>query len=215
MAIPNRQIGWSQESNLLWEILRQTDQLTKVVSASSPKYKVYTALLSQTNDGSDVQVQSTGTLVIGRTYLIIAEPGDSPGFDFTNVGAPNNNQGTYFVATGTTPNSWGANEGTIDILEYNLGAPEVTVLENTIGDIWWTYSGTGIYEINSNGLFTTDKVQTSLTLWGDDSSTPRFGVVQLNTTSIMYLNVLDGTYSFADFIGGASNNTSIEIRVYN
>lgn len=32
MAIPNRQIGWSQESNLLYEILRQLDQLTKVTS---------------------------------------------------------------------------------------------------------------------------------------------------------------------------------------
>ena len=34
MAIPNRQIGWSQESNLLWEISRQMDQLTKVTSQS-------------------------------------------------------------------------------------------------------------------------------------------------------------------------------------
>jgi hypothetical protein len=34
MAIPNRQIGWSQESNLLWEITRQMDKLTKVVSTT-------------------------------------------------------------------------------------------------------------------------------------------------------------------------------------
>jgi hypothetical protein len=27
MAIGNRQIGWSQESNLLWEISRQLDRL--------------------------------------------------------------------------------------------------------------------------------------------------------------------------------------------
>ena len=178
-------------------------------------YKVYTALLSQNYDGSDEQFQNTGTLVIGRTYYILIDQVDSPGYDFTNVGAPSNTLGVYFVATGTTPNSWGADEGGIDILRYNLGAPTVKVLENTIGNIWWTYNTTGIYEINSNGLFTTDKVQTSLTLWGDDASTPRFGIVQLNSTSIMYLNVLDGTYSFTDFIGGASNNTSIEIRVYN
>lgn len=29
MAIPNRQIGWSQEANLLHEISKQLDRLTK------------------------------------------------------------------------------------------------------------------------------------------------------------------------------------------
>lgn len=27
MSIPNKQIGWSQESNLLWEISRQLDRI--------------------------------------------------------------------------------------------------------------------------------------------------------------------------------------------
>lgn len=34
MAIPRKQIGWSQESNLLWEISNQMDKLTGVVSTS-------------------------------------------------------------------------------------------------------------------------------------------------------------------------------------
>ena len=34
MAIPSKQIGWSQESNLLWEISKQLDRLIKVVSAT-------------------------------------------------------------------------------------------------------------------------------------------------------------------------------------
>jgi hypothetical protein len=34
MAIIPKQIGWSQESNLIWEVLRQLDQLTKVTSTS-------------------------------------------------------------------------------------------------------------------------------------------------------------------------------------
>jgi hypothetical protein len=33
MSIPNKQIGWSQESNLLWEISKQLDQLIKVTSS--------------------------------------------------------------------------------------------------------------------------------------------------------------------------------------
>ena len=42
-------------------------------------------------------------------------------------------------------------------LIYNGGAPVVTVLENTIGNIWFTYNSTGQYYINSNGLFTINK----------------------------------------------------------
>jgi hypothetical protein len=33
MAIPSKQIGWSQESNLLWQISKQLDQLIKVTAA--------------------------------------------------------------------------------------------------------------------------------------------------------------------------------------
>tara|TARA_R110000868_G_scaffold42638_7_gene143969 strand:- start:6022 stop:6162 length:141 start_codon:yes stop_codon:yes gene_type:complete len=32
MGIPNKQIGWSQESNLLWQISKQLDELIKVTS---------------------------------------------------------------------------------------------------------------------------------------------------------------------------------------
>jgi len=32
MSIPSKQIGWSQESNLLWQISKQLEQLIGVVS---------------------------------------------------------------------------------------------------------------------------------------------------------------------------------------
>jgi len=35
MGIPNKQIGWSNESNLLWNILNKITQLTKVISKIS------------------------------------------------------------------------------------------------------------------------------------------------------------------------------------
>jgi len=111
-------------------------------------YKIYTSLVTQSG-GNDNYDQSSEDLLIGRTYLIDNNDGNA---DWTNVGAPNNNLGTYFVATGTTPNAWG--NGT---LQYNTGAPVVTVLENTIGNIWFTYNSTGQYYINSNGLFTINK----------------------------------------------------------
>jgi hypothetical protein len=31
MAIPNRQIGWSTKSNLLWQISKQLERLTQVM----------------------------------------------------------------------------------------------------------------------------------------------------------------------------------------
>lgn len=34
MAIPRKQIGWSQEANLLWEISRQLDRMLKTVCTS-------------------------------------------------------------------------------------------------------------------------------------------------------------------------------------
>lgn len=153
----SKQIGWSTESNLLWEILRQLTKLggtlssliAKVVNLE-PKYKVYTALLTQSG-GDDPQFDintDNGNLVIGTTYEIANYDIED---DFTNIGAPSNANGVKFVATGTTAASWsGSSE-----LNYNTGAPIVTVLENTIGNIWFSYGTDGVYSVYSNGLFST------------------------------------------------------------
>jgi hypothetical protein len=58
------------------------------------------------------------------------------------VGAPNNDAGTYFIATGTTPNSWG--DGA---LTYNAGTPIAIILENTLGNIWFEYREAGQYRL--------------------------------------------------------------------
>lgn len=115
------------------------------------KYKVYTALVTQNGTSGNYPIGiGSGELTIGVTYRI---DDNSDGLDMTNVGAPNNNSDTFFVATGVDPNSWGS--GT---LYYDTGAPVVNVLENTIGNIWWTYNTTGSYLIfNSNFLFNPEK----------------------------------------------------------
>jgi hypothetical protein len=170
-------------------------------------YKVYTALLTQSG-GDDIQGQYSGTLIIGRTYEIL-DVGDPAG-DWTNVGAPNNELGTKFVATGTTPNSWGDGGG----LSYNSGAPVVTVLENTIGNIWFTYVGDGFYELKSNGLFTLDKTfcqGTSIT--AEDATGFRVTVIfisNINTLSVVAANPITETVGNDRLL-----NTPIEIRVYN
>lgn len=112
-------------------------------------YKVYTALLTQSGNDTIPAIINSSPLTIGVTYEIV----DNTGINVTNVGSPNNNVGTKFVATGTTPSSWGSGS-----LSYMSSAPVVTVLENTIGNIWWTYLTAGFYIANSDGLFTAGKV---------------------------------------------------------
>jgi hypothetical protein len=128
-------------------------------------YTIYEALITQSGSSAGFSID-TGTLTIGVTYYI-ANP--SPGMDFTNVGAPNNTVGTYFVATDTDPTSWGSNEDTgNDTLTYDTGAPIVLkVLENTIGNIWFIYTDVGRYTMISDSLFTNNSTFTTI---GNDRS---------------------------------------------
>jgi hypothetical protein len=163
---------------------------------------VYTALLTQSG-GGDSQSISNDPLTIGATYEI-TQIDDG---DFTNVGAPNNNLGTYFVATGTTPN-WGTFGE--NVLEYNTGAPVVTVLENTIGDIWFTYENTGQYFMYSDGLFTVNKT-TATPIYGD--YTTGVAALPVNINQILIINT-NGILSIANYVDNIGS-TPIEIRVYN
>jgi hypothetical protein len=210
MAIQNRQIGWSQESNLLWQILKQINKLTSVIfglkEAATPKYKVYTALLTQSGGDGLLNI-NRGQLTIGITYFI---NDFSEGMDFTNVGASNNNVGTSFVATGTTPNSWGTDEGIGYILVFNTGAPVVTVLENTIGNIWFTYENPGQYFMYSDGLFTVNKT-TATPIYGDYTTGVAAFPVNINQILIINTNEI---LSIADYVNNIGS-TPIEIRVYN
>ena len=169
-------------------------------------YKVYTALLTQSG-GQSFQNIGSGLLTVGVTYQIDDNFGNG---DFTNVGAPNNNSGTWFVATGTTPNSWGVAPAS-NVLIYDEGAPTVTVLENTIGNIWFTYYNAGIYIINSNNLFTINK---TWTYPNNTQSIPTDGGSFIS----LYIdnsNTLTLETSNNDIISYANNPLRIEIRVYN
>ena len=172
-------------------------------------YKVFTALLTQSG-GDDLQFKYIGTeygnlLTIGITYKIV----DNDTTDFTNVGAPNNNVGTSFIATGTIPLNQNANGQTY--VSYNAGAPVVTVLENTIGNIWFTYNNVGSYRVNSSNLFTTFK-----TILQSNKNKDQSGIdLDWLATDIINIFAYDGG-SLSD---GILNNNAflsfIEIRVYN
>jgi len=184
-----------------------TTQLTP-----EPTYKVFTALLTQSG-GDDVQSFSVNgdPLTIGMTYFI--EDNAGSGWDFTNIGAPNNDIGTYFIATGTVPNSWGID----GLLVGNNGAPKATVLENTIGDIWFTYEGEGSYKVNSNSLFTIDKTFSNIEPSAVDIENYRNAVIDHYGTNFSSSNINIFTGDFTGQISSNNylNNTPIEIRVYN
>ena len=173
-------------------------------------YKVYTALLTQSGADDPLIAYSGDTLTIGVTYIIINNSESYILGDFTNVGAPNNNINTAFVATGTTPNDWG-----LDIyLVYNSGAPVTTVLENTIGNIWFTYVAVGVYVINSNGLFIDNKTTVLMPNGYQNSPYYNIGVQyeDLNTARITTSEFIDPIISPVD---GVPTKTTLEIRVYN
>jgi hypothetical protein len=180
-------------------------------------YKVYTALLTQSggDDPSVLQNLDNGTLVIGKTYEIAYyEAGD----DFTNVGAPSNASGVKFVATGTTAASW---SGTTE-LNFNNGAPIVTVLEDTIGNVCFAFLNDGYYTINSNGLFVENKTFYKITQNNNGGGGGGNGnflhyVINRDNDNVIFINTLD-----VDLVSQLSpnantllSNTPIEIRVYN
>jgi hypothetical protein len=180
----------------------------------TPTYKVFTALLTQS--GGDVVDyinwdDDPNTLTIGVTYTITANDDNS---NFIPNGAPNNNVGTSFVATSSVV-AWGTGNTGDNQVSYNLGAPVATVLENTIGDIWFTYDAIGSYLVNSDGLFLNNKTFCQNSLFSAEDGT---GLNMLIPTKPTFSNnyVLIYTTNFPDF---PSNdllfNTPIEIRVYN
>lgn len=63
MAIPNKQIGWSNESNLLQQISKQLERLTSVTSKiSADGYLKYIALLSQSGTNPPVSTVLENTI---------------------------------------------------------------------------------------------------------------------------------------------------------
>ena len=190
-------------------------------------YKVYTALLTQAGGDDGQQVTYNGlppgkpapiNIHKGITYTISTNSGG----DFLSLGAPNNDVGTSFVANQDAAYYPRGNTWTLD---YNNGAPVVTsVLENTLGNVWFTYDGVGAYIVNSDNLFTVDKTACFI---GAEST---FNYSQLTIVAAaaapgdstqVYLsnqryttNLGDGTINQTGF-DGIPTPISIEIRVYN
>lgn len=172
-------------------------------------YKVYSALVTQ-RGGSNPLSTISGPLTIGVTYNISQLNGQD---DFTNVGTPINEINVIFVATGTTPNNWSSES----ILLYDTGVPTVKVLENTIGNFYFTYDSVGRYGcISVDALLTVGKIFVNVPIVGssDQNSIIPITLIDLtdNGTQFYFTSVPFGDTIPSD---GLLWNTPIEIRVYN
>lgn len=118
-------------------------------------------------------------------------------------GPPGNTLG-YKVYSATLTQSGGAD-------------PVADVLENTIGDIIWSYNLDGNYTGTLIGAFTAGKVFILLSMFGDDSGTPYTYYARRNSLDTIGLYVFQiGGSVGATILGEAPNaGCPIEIRVYN
>ena len=85
------------------------------------------------------------------------------------------------------------------------------MLENTIGNIWFTYGSVGAYVANSDGLFATDKTCLFSSV-SSDSGYPKYTTFILSTVNEVIVQQFEVGGTGVDDIG---NKQSIEIRVYN
>ena len=210
-----RQIGWSNESNLLYQILKQITRLTSTLfslkEAATPKYKVFTALLTQVGENSPTLVLGDETLNAGVTYEITVDTV----VDMIQYGAPNNNIGTKFISNQTVSN-WG---DALNSLDYNQGAPVATVLENTIGNVWFIFgSSNGIYDMYTSSTSLENILYSTIQTYS--VSFESVGTIRNSIFSVDYGNVRIQTQSTEDgttwgFQNSLLDNTPIEIRVYN
>jgi len=183
----------------------QNNQTVKTTTESiRGGYKVYTALLTQSGGDGPNYIVGDENIYKGITYEITLNDAN---FDFAEFGSPNNTVGTKFVST---KDGVIATSGDVR-LDYNTGAPVVTVLENTIGNIWWAYNSNGEYFAQSDGLFTINK---TFVVIGTGMEGVNNGIL---TGAIVTTQNQINIQATASFVGidDELSNTSFEIRVYN
>jgi len=213
MGILNKQIGWSQESNLLWEIIKRLERLSGITSNVSgppgpPGPSV--GLYAQTANSTPVTGTTAETSVINGGVGTLTVPangfavGDSFKADLSGVFTAANNQ-TIRIKVKT---------GSVILLDSG-----VQNLTNSIANDIWTLNidftirqigAAGVASIASFGRFTYLKT--------NNASTQGFGLNTINNTTFdtTVNNTLDITVQWGSSDGTNSIYTDVFIlsRIY-
>jgi len=143
MAIPRKQIGWSQESNLLWEISRQMEKLTGVAFNSG--------------GGSALTIKDDGTTLTTAATSI----------DFTGAGVTVTNVGT--AVTVDIPGGGGGGVESVTGLNTDNTDPLNPIVQISVDGTTITGDGTPGNPLVSSGGTGTVSVD-GVTIGGDGSA---------------------------------------------
>jgi len=99
--------------------------------------------------------------------------------------------------------------------QIGTDAPQVIILENTIGDIVWTRQNTGFYRANLVGAFPTNKTWCSAISGANTGNSGYFNFCKDDTSNdFVQLIFADGSYDINSINPAIVYECSIEIRVY-
>ena len=193
-------ISWWRLPEWLDKLTTRVEALEDAPATPVAPYKIYTALLTQSGGDNPIGVAGDGEVInVGVTYEITDNPDN---YDLTIYGSPNNSVGTFFIANQTIALPY---TNSLQLLG-NTGAPVVTVLENIIGNVYWTYDSIGFYTGHSEELFTDNK---------------SFALISSSTMGPIVTNISVYDSSSALIVASAEDGyrenfiAYVEIRVYN
>lgn len=152
MPIGNKQIGWSNESNLLWDISNQLDRLTKVIAAGGGISGAENGLSINNNNvqlGGDL-IQETTVSLNDNTFVISGDNGSNITLSNSSWGMAfnyNEDNGTYLYFQSTGESILGG---------YNYGDGEVGCT------LFININGEGICKINNTFTSVNDEFSNTI-----------------------------------------------------
>lgn len=188
MSTPNRQIGWSNESNLLWQISKSIDKLTTTTGTSlSNIISIFNNKQSLAGSSSYFSITQTTTSFVDNT-LYSVKPGIkivrfNQSFDLGEFVVEDLSFNTSVTVT--------INSGTALNQSVNTGSSQTSLVMNTIQYITGALSlNTSITNFSANNLYAVNSIssQANLSTFSLPSLVYCFGSLQLTSNNVPNVN---------------------------
>jgi len=188
MSTPNRQIGWSNESNLLWQISKGIDKLTTTTGTSlSNIISIFNNKQSLAGSSSYFSITQTTTSFVDNTSYSV-KPGIkivrfNQSFDLGEFVVEDLSFNTSVTVT--------INSGTALNQSVNTGSSQTSLVMNTIQYITGALSlNTSITNFSANNLYAVNSIssQANLSTFSLPSLVYCFGSLQLTSNNVPNVN---------------------------